>query len=258
MGKDNARNRELQRARGEGVVKQGELPVQARYHHAHRQLYSKRSYRRALVRTSLKPSTAYALLHLAAVEPGHIILDPMCGSGTIPLEAADWLGCQVASFGGDVDPDALQAMSVNAAALLASGGATSQDGADGRRRQECDMVRWSATALPLVDGCIDRVICDMPFGVRCGNFKTREQLLPKVAQEVARVLRPGTGGMRVEVYVLQRTTAVLPPPKPPALSRKALRRQRENAPGGEGASGETAKVARRSNVDSNVLVVPSP
>ena len=37
---------------------------------------------------TLKPTVAFALLHLARCEPGHVLLDPCCGSGTLPLEAA--------------------------------------------------------------------------------------------------------------------------------------------------------------------------
>jgi SAM-dependent methyltransferase len=37
---------------------------------------------------TVKPSIAYVMLRLAGVEPGHAVLDPFCGSGTIPLEAA--------------------------------------------------------------------------------------------------------------------------------------------------------------------------
>lgn len=37
---------------------------------------------------TLKPNVAYALLHLAKCQHGSVVLDPCCGSGTIPLEAA--------------------------------------------------------------------------------------------------------------------------------------------------------------------------
>lgn len=35
-------------------------------------------------------------------------------------------------------------------------------------KESCDVLHWDATHLPLRTGCVDRVICDMPFGVRCG------------------------------------------------------------------------------------------
>ncbi|KAG0565991.1 hypothetical protein KC19_7G029500 [Ceratodon purpureus] len=138
------------------------------------QLYSRRPYRKALVHTSLKPSTAYGLLQLADVQPGDIVLDPMCGCGTIPLEAINWLGTRVMGLAGDFVDTAVEAANINATG-------------------HCDVVRWDASMLPLRTASIDRVICDMPFGNRCGNHKVREVLCPRVVKQVVRVLRPGSG-----------------------------------------------------------------
>lgn len=41
--------------------------------------------------------------------------------------------------------------------------------AAGESAGPCDVVRWDASMLPLRTASIDRVICDMPFGNRCGN-----------------------------------------------------------------------------------------
>lgn len=43
---------------------------------------------------TLKPNVAHALLRLAQCAPGMCILDPCCGSGTIPLEAAQSFGIE--------------------------------------------------------------------------------------------------------------------------------------------------------------------
>ncbi|KAE8951900.1 hypothetical protein PR001_g33526, partial [Phytophthora rubi] len=37
---------------------------------------------------------------------------------------------------------------------------------------------------------IDRVMIDMPFGVRCGNQRQNNKMYPKVFKELLRVLRP--------------------------------------------------------------------
>ncbi|BBN17512.1 hypothetical protein MPTK1_7g15140 [Marchantia polymorpha subsp. ruderalis] len=163
------------------------------------QLHSRRQYRKALVGTSLKPSTSYALLQLAQIKPGHVVLDPMCGCGTIPLEAVDWLGGQIMSIGADNNPKAVDAAAIN---VRGGGG-----------RGPCDVLSWDAANLPLRSGTIDRVVCDMPFGNRCGNYKVREWLCPKVVKEVVRILQRGTGiavlmaqskTMRQEVEVNQK------------------------------------------------------
>ncbi|CAM6129646.1 unnamed protein product [Calypogeia fissa] len=178
------------------------IPVKApRPSRSEAQLHSRRPYRKALVGTSLKPSTAFALLQLGQIAPGHLVVDPMCGCGTIPLEAADWLKGQLMSLAGDDSLQAVDAAKTNSAGRGPGGGGP------------CDVLQWDAAHLPLRDGTVDRVICDMPFGNRCGNAKVREWLCPKVVKEVVRILQPGTGiavlmaqskSMRREVEVTQK------------------------------------------------------
>ncbi|GAQ80022.1 hypothetical protein KFL_000440230 [Klebsormidium nitens] len=159
-----------------------EEPLQAKAHHQSRQLYSHRPYRSDLVRTSLKPSTAYALCQLADIRPGHVVLDPLCGCGTIPLEAADFYGPSIAAFAGELLEDAVAKAGRNLAA-----------GQQGGRPGPCDVIRWDATRLPWRDRTVDRVISDMPFGILCGSPKERNNVFPSVLKEIARVLVPGTG-----------------------------------------------------------------
>eukprot|EP00898_Chlorokybus_atmophyticus_P007740 jgi/Chlat1/7968/Chrsp69S00588 len=213
--------------------KDNKQPKQARLWTAPRQLYARRVYRSALVTTSLKPSVAYAMCQLARVDPHtHVVLDPMGGCGTIPLEAADWAhanGGFVHAVAGDKDVKAVEAY---------------------------------AHRLPLRDGCVDRVVSDMPFGVKSGEAKKCFQLYERVMREFARVLRPSTGravllargrisenvlataagdclqlemtlpvdmeGMRVELHVIARTASPPPPPphrKPTSLERRRARWQ---------------------------------
>ncbi|CAI5496198.1 unnamed protein product [Closterium sp. Naga37s-1] len=179
------------------------------------QLYSSCAYRKALISPMstlpipfppIFPSlTAYALLLLADIRPGHIVLDPMCGCGTLPLEAADWLKSRISAFGGDKDAGAVDAAATNGIALRTAAansialrtatansstlGMAIANGDAARRSQGghvagCDWLVWDASALPLRTGCVDRVLCDMPFGVRCGNFKMRERLCPAVIRQV--------------------------------------------------------------------------
>ena len=55
---------------------------------------------------ALRPSTAALMLSLAKVQPGDVVLDPMCGIGTVPLVAAAYTSCGLA-LGGDVDEHVL-------------------------------------------------------------------------------------------------------------------------------------------------------
>ncbi|XP_024537046.1 THUMP domain-containing protein 3-like isoform X4 [Selaginella moellendorffii] len=155
------------------------------------QLYSKRLYRKALVPTSLRPSVAYALVQLGHIKCGDVVLDPMCGCGTIPLEAADCFRGQVLCLGGDISPSAVAAAGENARGILELNWFVAFlliTGSDA-----CDILQWNATFMPLRSGCVDWVICDMPFGVRCGSTQARDWRCPKVTLEIARVLRQETG-----------------------------------------------------------------
>ena len=55
---------------------------------------------------ALRPSTAFLMLRLANVKEGDVVIDPMCGIGTVPLVAAAHTRCAYA-FAGDVDPHVL-------------------------------------------------------------------------------------------------------------------------------------------------------
>ena len=51
-------------------------------------LLHRRGYRQAVARAPLRETLAAALLHVSGWTPGEALLDPFCGSGTIPIEAA--------------------------------------------------------------------------------------------------------------------------------------------------------------------------
>ncbi len=133
----------------------------------------------------LRPTIAWALVHLAGFEAGEELLDPMCGSATIPIEAAlsalDWppspdrsyaddrLGPLVdlprptvetrdrlpngtAIAGVEVDPDRVVDARANVAAADLSGAVDVHGG---------DATERSIAA--------DRVVVNLPFGRRTGG-----------------------------------------------------------------------------------------
>jgi tRNA (guanine6-N2)-methyltransferase len=130
-----------------------------------------RWYQQVHLPGGLKPSVAAALVELAQITPNTIVLDPCCGGGTILIEAA-LQGAIVC--GGDNNPDALAVAQTNIAAAGVEG---------------C-LHCWNAQALPLADGSIDRIICNLPWGRQVQV----EDLLTKVYQcivaEMRRVLTP--------------------------------------------------------------------
>jgi tRNA G10 N-methylase Trm11 len=77
-------------------------------------------------------------------------------------------------LGGDLDQQALRAARANLARL-----------------GEPPLIRWDARRLPLADEAIDRLICNLPFGVKLEKPEDIPQLYRRVLPQLDRVLRPG-------------------------------------------------------------------
>jgi tRNA (guanine6-N2)-methyltransferase len=152
----------------------------------------RRPYKAASVPGTLHPPLAAAMLRVAGVGAGDVLLDPCCGAGTLPIEAA---GTAARVLGSDADPAAV-------AASIANGGGAA--------------VSWSvadAAALPLRDGAVDRVVVNPPWSRQVGPRGQLAVHPDRLWREVSRVLAPGG-----------RIVALLPDPRPPAglVVRRAL------------------------------------
>jgi tRNA (guanine10-N2)-dimethyltransferase len=99
---------------------------------------------------SMDPSLARALANIAGAEPGARILDPMCGTGGILLEAG-LVGADV--YGVDAQAKMTDGSSQNLGHFL-DGDATAGDWA---------VIRGDASDLPLC-GEVDGVVFDAPYG----------------------------------------------------------------------------------------------
>jgi len=145
-------------------------------------------------RAGLNPLIAYGMARLAEPRPGERALDPFCGSGTLPIEAALWEP-GVRWSGSDRDPKALAMARENAAA---AGVALPLARADTRR-------------IPLKTASVDLVVSNLPFGRRSGSHGRNRRLYVPFFEEIARVLRPGGRALvltlerRLMEMVLRRT-----------------------------------------------------
>uniref|UniRef100_A0A663N5B1 U6 snRNA (guanine-N(2))-methyltransferase THUMPD2 n=1 Tax=Athene cunicularia TaxID=194338 RepID=A0A663N5B1_ATHCN len=133
---------------------------------------------REYIRTAgLRSTIAWAMASLAEISAGAFVLDPMCGLGTLLLEAAkEWpVTCY---WGADISDSQLEGADVNirTADLM----------------DKIELLKASVKALPLPSESFDAVISDIPFGKK---FKVTKdiQLLPDILQEMERyvVLRVG-------------------------------------------------------------------
>ncbi|MCG8351630.1 MAG: methyltransferase domain-containing protein [Chloroflexales bacterium] len=132
----------------------------------------RRPYKTQSVPGSLRAPVAAAMLRLAGVTAGTAMLDPLCGAGTIVIEAA-LLGAH--SQGGDNDATALAAARAN----LAASGA------------RATLQQWDARALPLETASVDCVATNVPFGRQVLTAAELNALYTDCIAEIGRVLRTG-------------------------------------------------------------------
>ncbi|SEG82363.1 23S rRNA G2445 N2-methylase RlmL [Thermomonospora echinospora] len=132
----------------------------------------RRTYKQHSIPGTLHPPVAAAMARMADVRPGHTVLDPCCGAGTLLIEAGLHQP-QARLHGFDLSPEALRAAGQNASGLPVT------------------LERADAARLPLPDGSVDRVLCNPPWG---GQVAARGLLAGSPSRwwtELRRVLAPG-------------------------------------------------------------------
>jgi 23S rRNA G2445 N2-methylase RlmL len=131
---------------------------------------AQRRYKKAHLPASLKPTVAAALVVLSEPRRDDVVLDPMCGAGTILRERAD-VGRAELILGGDLEAVAVEAARTNV------------------RKSAC-VARWDASRLPLRDRSVDAVVCNPPYGRQHEAIRGLERLYARTTREMARVLKP--------------------------------------------------------------------
>jgi len=153
-----------------------------------------RDYKVAHLPGSLRPAVAAALGWLSEPDADDVVLDPLCGAGTVLIERAQ-LGRYKLLIGSDRDDSALAAAQTNI----------------GPRYKPIELRPWDAAALPLHDGNVNKVITNLPWGMRHGSHEENRRAYPRIVAELKRVVRPGglivmlTGETRLMGDVLRRS-----------------------------------------------------
>ena len=138
-----------------------------------------RTYKTANIPGSLRPTIAHASVLLSEVEDGDVFLDPMCGAGTILVERA-LAGRHRLLLGGDIDERAVGATVANF----------------GGRHKPWQIGRWDAAHLPLDAGVVDKVVANLPWGLRFApGAAGTKKLYRAVLREMSRVMKPGARGV---------------------------------------------------------------
>ena len=133
-----------------------------------------RDYKTAHRPASLRASSAAALAWLSQPRENDVVLDPFCGAGTILIERAH-LGRYAMLLGSDRDQAALAAARINV----------------GARFKPIQLENWDAGAIPLGDVSVNKIVTNLPWGLRYGSHGENRKLYPRWIREFTRVLKSG-------------------------------------------------------------------
>lgn len=129
----------------------------------------KRAFKRYSMPASLKSNIAYAMLELIDLNQEDLFLDPMCGVGSISIEAA-FMGAK--AFGYDINKDAIKLAVKNAK----------------KAEKEITFEVRDATKTGLKEGSIDKIATNLPFG-RQITVDSNTKLFKNILIELKRIIK---------------------------------------------------------------------
>ena len=130
-----------------------------------------RTYKQEHMPASLRPTVAATMSLLSRPTAEDIVLDPLCGAGTILIERA-LSGPLKEELGGDIRKEAVAMARRNTQAAGI----------------KADLHVWDARSLPLAAGSVTRILTNLPFGKQIGTHEANTKLYAELAQEFGRVL----------------------------------------------------------------------
>ena len=152
---------------------------------------SARAWRVCNLPGGLNAALAAVMVSLADLKPGERVFNPMCGSGTLLIEAG--LGAEPGAItlrGCDQVPAALACSAQNVAAAGLS----------------AELFAADATMTGLAEGSVDVFLSDPPWGDAVGTHGDNAALYPALLAECARIAAPGARFVLLshEVRLLER------------------------------------------------------
>lgn len=132
----------------------------------------RRPYHQQNLPGSLKPPVAAAMIQMADLQPGQVMIDPFCGTGTLVIEAALQ---GIVAVGGDILPQAVRGAQVDVPIEAA----------------QAALFRWDARRLPFVDSSVDGIVANLPWGKQVGLPDDLPALYRASFAEMRRVVMPG-------------------------------------------------------------------
>ncbi|MBS7638666.1 methyltransferase domain-containing protein, partial [Candidatus Bathyarchaeota archaeon] len=167
-----------------------------------RESLHRRGYRVFEHPAALKPTIAYAMIRLARPEAGMTLVDPMCGGGTIPIEAALFMGEKLKIYGLDIEESFIKGARMNSEAA----------GVDGL----ITLIRGDCRFLSRFVKDVDLIVTNPPYGVRMEPRCSIGKLYRAFAKGAFRAMRVGgrlvvitLRGRRMEEALLQEGFSII-------------------------------------------------
>ncbi|GHA25576.1 RNA methyltransferase [Devosia pacifica] len=186
----------------------------------------KRGFKQALNRAPMRETMAALFLRQCGYQPGETLLDPMCGSGTFVIEAAEisagllpgrgrdfafeqlssfdktrWAELRAAALSSVDEPQAVSAFGSDR-----DPGAVRMSGENAERAGVAGLTQFSVTSIDALeppDRKTGLVIVNPPYGTRIGN----KAPLVALHRRLGEVLKSRFGGWRVGIITADRDLA---------------------------------------------------
>jgi len=130
-----------------------------------------RTYKSEHIPASLRPTVAATMSFLSQPTVEDIVVDPLCGAGTLLIERGLMSPFKKLS-GGDKETSAIHAAKKNAY----------------RAHVDMQLSIWDAQTLPLSNESVNRILTNLPFGKRIGTQAINRSLYPALLAEFGRIL----------------------------------------------------------------------
>jgi len=136
---------------------------------------SRREWRKGFIPAGINPSLAYIMCMIAEFSPDDILLDPFCGSSVIPISALKYFNIKRVIC-SDISSKAIFQSKINF------------------ENANIEMERYKlfksdVAKVSLSKKNIDRIVSNLPFGIRTGNHEGNINLYSELENLADRLLR---------------------------------------------------------------------
>ncbi|MEI7604097.1 MAG: methyltransferase [bacterium] len=135
----------------------------------------RREWRKEFIPAGINPSLAFILCKIADIKENDVVLDPFCGGGTIPISAMLYFN-PARILASDISGKAIDITQANIATANI-------------QKSRYGAFRSDVKALKLPNDYIDKIITNLPFGIRVGKHDNNEKIYYDFANKAKKILK---------------------------------------------------------------------